>query len=393
MTAGRPHLMHSLRRQLIFMETDMRRIVTATILAVGLAAMLHAQAPPPAGAMYKLGTFERDGRTFIGVVVNETLVADLEQANAAMEKSPGSARVAMPRDMKELIANYGAPGLRGRIAAIAAQVGAQTRPAFVHDIKSLRLRPPVAPTTILNAAVNYVEHANEMGLAAAARPGAAAQKPAEAPQSMPGMWQRKEGDTRHNPYFFLKPTSVVIASGDTIRLPPGRDRIDWECELSVVVGRVATRVPLDRADDYIFGYTLQNDVSDRGGRGDTRHGSDWLIGKGHDTFAPLGPFIVPKEFVADPQKMPITFTLTGKVMQDSNTDRMTHNVREMLSFASHILTLQPGDILAMGSPAGVGAARGVFFKDGDTSVCTIGNIGTLTNPVAATAASSPASGR
>ena len=82
------------------------------------------------------------------------------------------------------------------------------------------------------------------------------------------------------------------------------------------------------------------------------------IGKGTDTFAPLGPFIVPKEFVPDPQKMPIKFTLSGKVMQDSNTDRMTHNVREMLSFASHILTLHPGDILAMGSPAGVGPRAG-----------------------------------
>jgi 2-keto-4-pentenoate hydratase/2-oxohepta-3-ene-1,7-dioic acid hydratase in catechol pathway len=339
-----------------------------------------------------LGTFERDGRTFIGVVVNETVVADLEQANAALQGARGSARVAVPREMKELIASFGEPGVRQRLAAVAAQATAQPRPAYVHDITSLRLRPPVAPTTILNAAVNYVEHANEMSTAPGARPAPAPQKP-DAPQSMSGMWQRKDGDTRHNPYFFLKPTSVVIASGETIRLPPGRDRIDWECELSVVVGRVATRVPLERADDYIFGYTLQNDVSDRGGRGDTRHGSDWLIGKGHDTFAPLGPFIVPKEFVPDPQKMPIKFTLSGKVMQDSNTERMTHNVREMLSFASHILTLRPGDILAMGSPAGVGAARGVFFKDGDTSVCTIGNIGTLANPVAATVTSSPAAGR
>jgi 2-keto-4-pentenoate hydratase/2-oxohepta-3-ene-1,7-dioic acid hydratase in catechol pathway len=372
----------------------MKRTATAIGLAFGLAtALLHAQAPGTAGAAYKLGTFERDGRTFIGVVVNENLVADLEQANAALDKASGSARVAVPREMKELIAAFGTAGVRQRIGAVAAQVTAQPRPAFVHDLKSLRLRAPVAPTTILNAAVNYVEHANEMSAVSAAQPGAATQKPAPASESMPGMWQRKAGDTRHNPYFFLKPTSVVIAGGETIRLPPGRDKIDWECELSVVVGREATRVPVERADDYIFGYTLQNDVSDRGGRGDTRHGSDWLIGKGHDTFAPLGPFIVPKEFVADPQKMPIKFTLSGKVMQDSNTDRMTHNVREMLSFASHILTLRPGDILAMGSPAGVGAARGVFFKDGDSSVCTIGNIGTLTNPVAATATSSPAAGR
>ncbi len=368
----------------------MKRTPLAMFLALGIAAALvQAQTPSGAAVEYKLGSFERDGRTFIGVVVKDTLVADLEQASAAIEKASGSARVAVPRDMKELIANYSQGGLEQRIAAVAAQMTAQPRPAFVHDLKALRLRPPVAPTTILNAAVNYVEHANEMGVGAPA-PGA---KPVEAPKSMPGMWERKAGDTRHNPYFFLKPASVVIASGDAIRLPPGRDRIDWECELSVVVGRVATRVPVEQADAHIFGYTLQNDVSDRGGRSDTRHGSDWLIGKGHDTFAPLGPFIVPKAFVPDPQKMPIKFTLSGKVMQDSNTDRMTHNVREMLSFASHILTLHPGDILAMGSPAGVGAARGIFFKDGDTSVCTIGNIGTLTNPVKGTSTSSPSGGR
>ena len=345
------------------------------LLAFSVAAGLLA-APGPAqaqaGTPYKLGTFERDGRTYVGVVINDALVADLAEANASLEKG-GAPTVAMPADMKALIAGYDAGGLRQRIAAIARAMAAEPRPAFARALAAVRVRPPVQPTTILNAAVNYVEHANEMNMGA----------PSGAPpsQSMPGMWERKPGDTRHNPYFFLKPPSVVIADGEAIRLPPGRDRIDWECELSVVIGRIASQVAVEDADNYIFGYTLQNDVSDRGGRGDTRHGSDWLIGKGHDTFAPLGPFIVPKEFVRDPQKMPITFTLSGAVMQDSNTDRMTHTVREMVSFGSRILTLRPGDIIAMGSPAGVGAARGVFFKAGDTSVCTIGNIGTLTNPI------------
>jgi 2-keto-4-pentenoate hydratase/2-oxohepta-3-ene-1,7-dioic acid hydratase in catechol pathway len=361
------------------------RCLKATMLVAMVLSVAALQGQGPAG--FKLGTFEAGGRTFIGVVVNDAVVVDLEQANAAFEKqSAGAPRVAIPRDMKELIAKYDG-GLAQRIGALAGQASAQPRPSYVSDVKALKTRPPVAPMTILNAAVNYVEHANEMGV------GAAAQKPADAPKSMPGMWERKAGDTRHNPYFFLKPTSIVIASGEAIRLPPGRDRIDWECELSVVVGRTATRVPVERAADYIFGYTLQNDVSDRGGRGDTRHGSDWLIGKGHDTFAPLGPYIVPKAFVSDPQKLPIKFTLSGKVMQDSNTDRMTHNVFEMLSFASHILTLHPGDILSMGSPAGVGAARGVFFKDGDVSVCTIGNIGTLTNPIVGAAGSSTGAAR
>ena len=239
------------------------------------------------------------------------------------------------------------------------------------DVASLRTLPPVMPQNILNAAVNYTEHAEEMKVAAPTTP----------PSAIPGIWTRTPGDTRHNPYVFPKMVGAVIGNGDPIRLPPGRDRVDWECELAVVIGRTATRVPVEQARDYIVGYTLENDVSDRAGRGDGRHGSDWFVGKSHDTFAPLGPFIVPKEFVADPQKLPVKFTLSGKVMQDSSTERMTHNVYEMVSYVSHIMTLKPGDIIATGSPAGVGAARDVFMKSGDTSVCTIGGIGTLTNPV------------
>jgi len=158
--------------------------------------------------------------------------------------------------------------------------------------------------------------------------------------------------------------------------------------LGVVIGREARQVPIERAADYIFGYTLENDVSDRGGRGDSRHGSDWLVGKSHDTFAPLGPFVVPKEFIKDPQKLGIQFTLSGTLMQDSTTARMTHTVFEMLQYASNILTLQPGDIISTGSPAGVGSARNppIFMKAGDEAVCTIEGVGTLRNPVAATEA-------
>ena len=273
--------------------------------------------------------------------------------------------------------------LRQRLAALAsAAAGASgARPAWVLDLKSVKTQPPVVPDTILNAAVNYTEHANEM----AGRGGNSGSAPAPPAESMPGIWTRRPGDARHNPYLFLKPRSAVIADGEAIRLPPGRERIDWECELNAVIGRAASHVPLERAADHIVGYTLQNDVSDRGGRGDSRHGSDWLIGKGHDTFAPVGPFIVPKEFVPDPQKLAIKFTLSGKVMQDSSTDRMTHNVFEILEYASHIVTLQAGDLLSTGSPAGVGTARAtpIYMKAGDTSVCSIERIGTLTNPVRA----------
>ena len=125
-------------------------------------------------------------------------------------------------------------------------------------------------------------------------------------------------------------------------------------------------------------------MSDRGGRADGRHGSDWVLGKSHDTFFPMGPYVVPRQFVPNPQKLAIKFSLSGKVMQDSNTDRMTHTVYELVEYASHMMTLRPGDLISSGSPAGVGTARGtpIYFKDGDVRRAR-SSIGTLENPVRA----------
>jgi 2-keto-4-pentenoate hydratase/2-oxohepta-3-ene-1,7-dioic acid hydratase in catechol pathway len=340
---------------------------------------------PGAPVPYKLGTFEESGRIFVGLVLDDRLVVDLVRANDAWEReTAGAARVVIPAEMKALIERAAEPAVRDRLAAIARRAAAPgARPSYVRERQALRTRPPIMyPTTILNAAVNYTEHAEEM-----AGRGTPAPAPAP-PESIPGVWERKPGDTRWNPYLFLKPPAVVIGDGDAIELPPGRDKIDWECELAVVVGRAARRVPVERASEFIFGYTIEVDVSDRGGRGDGRFGSDWLVGKGHDTFAPLGPFIVPKEFVKNPQELALRYTLNGRVMQDSNTARMTHTVYEMVSYASHILTLRPGDVISMGSPAGVGAGRAtpIYFKPGDVGVCTYEGVGALTNPVRESAA-------
>lgn len=328
-------------------------------ICFGLSLALASPATQPSAAAYKLGTFSQGERTFLGLVLNDSAVIDLSKADPSL-----------PTDMKQLLERY--DSLRPKLAQIAA---AKTTGTI--DVASLKTLPPVMPQNILNAAVNYTEHAQEM----ASVPTSTSKPAAAPPDSIAGVWVRKPGDTRHNPYVFPKMVGAVIGNGETIRLPPGRTQVDWECELAIVIGRTATRVSADQARQHIFGYTLENDVSDRAGRGDGRHGSDWFIGKSHDTFAPLGPYIVPKELIADPQKLPIKFTLSGKVMQDSSTERMTHTVDEMVSYVSHILTLKPGDIIATGSPAGVGAAKNVFMKSGDTSVCTIGGIGTLTNPV------------
>ncbi len=364
----------------------MKRLLAGCLALWGLAAASStAQRQVP----FKLGTFERDGKPFVGIVLRDAVVVDLAAAGAALPA--GGAAVSPPADMKDLIARYES-GLRARILDIVARVeqAGAARPPYVFDLAAVKTLPPIVhPTTMLNVAVNYREHAQEMaGAGAAAAPapqaGAAFGSAPPGTTSAPGIWERRPDDTRWNPYMFVKLPSAVIASGEAIRLPPGRTQIDWECELGVVIGREARRVPIASARDYIFGYTIENDVSDRGGRGDSRHGNDWLIAKSHDTFAPMGPFIVPREFVPDPQKLAVTFTLNGQVMQDSNTSLMIHDVYEQVSYASHIITLRPGDVIATGSPAGVGSARKppIFLKNGDMSVCTYEGIGSLRNPVA-----------
>jgi 2-keto-4-pentenoate hydratase/2-oxohepta-3-ene-1,7-dioic acid hydratase in catechol pathway len=309
-------------------------------------------------------------------------------------RNPAST-IAAPRDMKDLIARY-EDGLRARIVELVRSVSsAASRPAYVHDLSALKILPPVIyPTTMLNVAVNYREHDVEM---ARVRPGQntpGAPTAGEAPpgtQSAPGIWERAAGDTRWNPFMFLKSAGAIVAEGENVRLPPGRTQIEWECELGVVIGKAASRVRLENALDYVFGYTLENDMSDRGGRGDTRFGSDWLIGKSHDTFAPLGPFITPKEFIKDVGNVGMTFVLNGEQLQQGTTAQMIHSVPEQVVYASNIITLRPGDIIATGTPPGVGSARNppILLKAGDRMACTYEGVGTLTNPVVGPQQSAP----
>jgi len=365
----------------------MKRVIAVLLVLCASALVVQAQDAGP----FKLGTFQTQGRTFVGIVLRDSVVVDFTAASRAI--TPAS-NVMLPTDTKDLIARYDS-GLRDRIVQVLRSVNAQTgaRPAYMYELAALKTMPPIMyPTTMLNVAVNYTEHGAEM----AARDGTRA---TETPQgsalpgtkSAPGIWERKTNDTRWNPYMFLKSPTAVIANTESIQLPVGRTEIDWECELGVVIGRRASRVAAASAKDYIFGYTLENDVSDRGGRGDTRFaGSDWLIGKSHDTFAPMGPFIVPKEFVPNPQKLPIKVNLNGKVFQEGNSGDMIHDVFEQVEYASNIMTLRPGDVIATGTPPGVGSAKKppVFFKAGDSLSCTYEGIGTLVNPVVGPATAS-----
>jgi 2-keto-4-pentenoate hydratase/2-oxohepta-3-ene-1,7-dioic acid hydratase in catechol pathway len=353
-------------------------------LAGGLAAALMTVAvavAQPAPTPFKLGTFERQGRPFVGIVLNETRVIDLAAAHAAIT-NPGS-NVAPPTDMKDLIARYDS-GLRTRIVDIVRTVG-DTRPAYVYDVGALKVLPPVLPTTMLNVAVNYREHDLEMARRQGDTRTATMGEAPAGTTSATGIWERAAGDTRWNPFMFPKLPGAIAADGEGVRMPVGRTQIEWECELGVVIGRPTARVSEARAMDYVFGYTLQNDMSDRGGRGDTRFGSDWLVTKNHDTFAPLGPFITPKEFIADVGNTGMKFVLNGTLLQEGTTAQMIHTVPEQIVYASNIITLRAGDIIATGTPPGVGSARNppILLKAGDRMECSYDGVGTLKNPVVA----------
>jgi 2-keto-4-pentenoate hydratase/2-oxohepta-3-ene-1,7-dioic acid hydratase in catechol pathway len=352
------------------------------ILALVVAASPLVAAVEP----FKLGTFERDGEEIIGIVLRERFVVDLGSANAALERRrPLWVHLPAPGSMSELIGRYD-HGMRERthaiVDAVIMSIDRGEQLPYVHELDELFVLPPVRPGLILAAALNYWEHAEEMttGFAADMSDASALD---DAPVSMEHFWERKPSDRRQNPYLFFKPPRIVTAHEQPILMKPQREQLDWECEFAVVIGQPASHVPIDEARGHVFGYTLMNDVGDREGRGDNRYGSDWLVWKSTDTFAPLGPFIVPKEFIPDPHKLDIWFELSGTRMQDANTELMQHSIDELIHFASNNLILRPGDVIATGTPGGVGMARTppVYMKPGDVAECSVEGIGTLRNPI------------
>ena len=203
------------------------------------------------------------------------------------------------------------------------------------------------------------------------------------------------------PYLFLKPSrGAVIGSGEPIVLPYGRTQIDWEVELGTVIGRSAKYVSAEDAQDSIFGYMVTLDISDRGGRppGGAPFDLDWFVGKGHDTFAPQGPWIVPKEFYGDPMaNLCQTLSVDGEQMQEARAGDMIHTLYELIEYASSIITLYPGDVINNGTSGGVGmgtAVRGEqrFLQPGEEIIATIVGIGTLRMPVVAGPAPGPGTG-
>ena len=355
------------------MTTPIRTAAFA-FAALAATAPLSAQSAPGVriAEPFKVGTFEIEGEPRVGMVLRDALIVDIGAANRALERDPAYPRIPMPGDMVDLIARY-EYGVKPRLYEIVNHLAAHgmidggVRPDFIHDLAEVRTLPPIMyPGKIMNAAVNFYSHVNETGTPEARR-------------------QRREN--RGVPYLFLKPSrGAVIGNSDQVVIPFGRDRTDWEVELGTVIGRTAKYVSATDARDYIFGYTVTIDISDRGGRppGGNPLTSDWFIGKGHDTFAPMGPWIVPREFYGDPmENLHQTLSVGGEQMQEARAGDMIHTLYELVEYGSSIITLFPGDVINNGTSGGVGmgtAVRGEqrFLQPGDVIEATIEGIGTLT---------------
>lgn len=224
--------------------------------------------------------------------------------------------------------------------------------------------PLTYPSKVICAGANYYDHADEMGVD---RPDPAAE-----------------------PFFFLKtPTTTVV--GPTCEVPifdDGRSQVDWEAELGVVIGRRCADLAPEDATEVIAGYLVANDVSDRGvfhrsGAVAVPFEWDWLGHKSQDGFCPLGPGLVPAWLVPDPQALKIRLDVNGVIKQDSNTSQMVVDVNRLIAAASRVFTLEPGDVILTGTPAGVGMPRKDFLHPDDVVTVEIEGIGRISNKVVA----------
>lgn len=250
------------------------------------------------------------------------------------------------RDIKDLIA--GGPSELERLAAAAATPTTLVNPN--------RFTAPVSPTaTLLLAGGNYTDHLAETGL-----------RPTE-------------------PVFFSKLRSSVIGPGEPIRIPTPSTNTDWEAELCIVIAKPAYRVPAEQAHEYIFGYTMINDVSARDVM--DREPLQITLCKCADTFCPVGPHVVTADEIGDVniQQLEISTRVNGTYKQRTTTDQMLYTIPELLEFLTRTVTLQPGDIMSTGTPGGTGVGRSPqeFLHPGDTVTVGVNKVGYLTNPLVA----------
>ncbi|MGH3384514.1 MAG: fumarylacetoacetate hydrolase family protein [Nocardioidaceae bacterium] len=252
----------------------------------------------------------------------------------------------------------------GDLQAVVTDPGAVSATGSTEPVDGVQiLAPLLQPGKILAAATNYQEHIVEGG-------GTPVDK------------------ARTSPKLFTKPDTALIGPGAPFVLPEISDTADWEVELAVVIGRAARGVAATEALDHVFGYATSNDISLRSltlgyerDDGPNVGFFDWLEGKWADGSAPIGPWLVTTDDIPDPQRLGIRLELNGETRQESSTAEMIFSVAELVSFASRLCTLRPGDIILTGTPAGVGASTSTYLRDGDLVVAEVDGLGRLETPI------------
>ncbi|MEU5692090.1 fumarylacetoacetate hydrolase family protein [Actinosynnema sp. NPDC020468] len=242
-------------------------------------------------------------------------------------------------------------------AAVAALLADPVPEHVTHPADRVVLHAPYRPGKIIGVGLNYTEHVAESARAL------------DTAQELP-----------QRPVLFAKPATAVIGPEEAIEHNGHlTQQLDWECELAVVIGRTAKRVPAERALEHVFGYSVLNDISAR----DQRRGGLWLYSKGQDTYAPFGPGVRTADAIPEPHALELSLKVNGEVRQKSSTRYMLFRIPELIADISAGITLEPGDVIATGTPAGVGAGMSPqrWLWPGDVVEATVQHIGTLRNPV------------
>lgn len=310
----------------------------------------------------RLCLFQNKDRVDVALYGEETIVP----INAAA----GELGIQIPAANHNLLDYLPPEGRNGRAALqvedAVRKLPADQRRKLSLNTKEVKIKAPTAkPEKVILLAGNYAAHIIEGG--------------GKAPERIETF-----------PYFFWKPPSTtLVGQNDPIIIPKSSpDHVDWEIELGVVIGKKCRHVTEKEALSYVAGYTVCNDVSDRRNRinpdrkpRDKDSFFDWLHGKWHDSFLPTGPCILSAHSLPDPQKLRVQLKVNGKIMQDASTAQMIFPVSAIVAILSDLVTLEPGDLIVTGTPAGVGAARKppIFLKAGDEVVCDIEQIGVLRN--------------
>ncbi len=316
---------------------------------------------------YRLGRLRAaDGETFSGICIDDRVVP-------LTRLGIGAATV------EELLADW---AIRSKnLDAAVEEVRASGQwSSLALDLDGLALLAPFVPGQIFQSGANYKTHVVQLQVAAAEQRGVTGEELEQAErEAIALMQQRAETGT---PYVFLGLPSSVCGPTDDVVLPPTGTQHDWELELGVVIGEHAYQVDRRQAWEHVAGYTIVNDITtrDRVFRPDMPGlGTDWLAGKNAPTFLPIGPWLTPARFVADPMDLRITLALNGETMQDETTADMIFDIPRLIEHVSAITPLRPGDLLLTGSPAGNGAHYGRYLRPGDVMDSSITGLGRQRN--------------